>query len=387
MARQSPRSDRQGQALRRRRPDRSPQAADRQAAVGRVWPTIRARPAAVDQYELQLDELEASAATEELRGEMAAARPTTAEGFVRRRPFRQPFPAHLPRQRVVVPSSTSCACCGSARLRKPGKDVTETLEVIPRPVEGDPDGAREIQLPRLQAHLPAPSLFTSPSEAGRAPNSWPGSRSRSRALTNPPTGRPNATCAKACPSAFPPWPSRSAPADTCSSRSSTGSSSTSSQPGACMATIRPPVWRRARPKRLDLRARRPSVRRFRSARGDVSFSRDRKGGHPQAHLADWSGILQADALSGYNVHFSRTRLADLQCALLGAQTPRLLRARDLKPLARRRDQGRPRSCRPSRDRSGPALESAAHVERAVNTPCAEERLAARRERSAASAPS
>jgi hypothetical protein len=30
------------------------------------------------------------------------------------------------------------------------------------------------------------------------------------------------------------------------------------------------------------------------------YSRDRKGEHPQAHLARYAGILQADAYDGYN---------------------------------------------------------------------------------------
>jgi hypothetical protein len=30
------------------------------------------------------------------------------------------------------------------------------------------------------------------------------------------------------------------------------------------------------------------------------YSRDRRGEHPQAHLADYAGILQADAYDGYN---------------------------------------------------------------------------------------
>jgi transposase len=30
---------------------------------------------------------------------------------------------------VVKPGPTSCLCCGSARLRKLGEDITETLEV------------------------------------------------------------------------------------------------------------------------------------------------------------------------------------------------------------------------------------------------------------------
>jgi transposase len=52
--------------------------------------------------------------------------------FTRKRPARQPFPAHLPRERVVEPAPTACLCCGSARLCKLGEDITETLEVIPR---------------------------------------------------------------------------------------------------------------------------------------------------------------------------------------------------------------------------------------------------------------
>lgn len=45
------------------------------------------------------------------------------------KPARKPFPAHLPRERVVLPGPDACACCGSARL---AKDVTATLEVVLR---------------------------------------------------------------------------------------------------------------------------------------------------------------------------------------------------------------------------------------------------------------
>jgi transposase len=45
---------------------------------------------------------------------------------------RKPFPAHLPRERVVVPAPACCEACGSGRIVKLGEDVTETLEVIPR---------------------------------------------------------------------------------------------------------------------------------------------------------------------------------------------------------------------------------------------------------------
>jgi transposase len=86
----------------------------------------------IDQLELQLEELEASAIEDELAAEWAAAKTTTVAAFTRKRPSRKPFPEHLPRERVVEPAPTACLCCGSERLRKLDEDVTETLEAIPR---------------------------------------------------------------------------------------------------------------------------------------------------------------------------------------------------------------------------------------------------------------
>src|SRR5665647_2863156 len=82
--------------------------------------------------ELQLEELEATATEDELAAEMAAAKTTKVASFTRKRPSRKPFPEHLPRERVIVPGPTACACCGGGRLRKLGESITETLESIPR---------------------------------------------------------------------------------------------------------------------------------------------------------------------------------------------------------------------------------------------------------------
>ena len=49
----------------------------------------------LDQLELQLDELEASATEDELAAEKAAAETVEVKGFRRRRSGRKPFPAHL----------------------------------------------------------------------------------------------------------------------------------------------------------------------------------------------------------------------------------------------------------------------------------------------------
>ena len=86
----------------------------------------------LEQMELQLEELEAAATEDELAAEKAAARTQTVQSFQRKRPARKPFPDHLPRERVVISAPESCPCCGSKKLSKLGEDVTETLEVIPR---------------------------------------------------------------------------------------------------------------------------------------------------------------------------------------------------------------------------------------------------------------
>ena len=86
----------------------------------------------LDQMELKFEELGSAATEDEIAAERAAAKTRTVTAYLRKRPARKPFPAHLPRERVVVPGPTACDCCGGNRLRKLGETVTETLEVIPR---------------------------------------------------------------------------------------------------------------------------------------------------------------------------------------------------------------------------------------------------------------
>lgn len=86
----------------------------------------------LDQLELELGELVAAATEDAAEAEVAeggtAPRP---EAPPRRKPFRGPLPAHLPRERVELPAPSACPCCGG-RLSKLGEDVTEALEVVPR---------------------------------------------------------------------------------------------------------------------------------------------------------------------------------------------------------------------------------------------------------------
>jgi transposase len=82
----------------------------------------------LDQMELQLEELEATASE---AATTAAPDTSSVTAFARRKPVRAPLPGHLPRERVVIEAPSACPCCGGT-LAKLGETITETLEVVPR---------------------------------------------------------------------------------------------------------------------------------------------------------------------------------------------------------------------------------------------------------------
>lgn len=86
----------------------------------------------IEQMELQLDELVTAASEDELAAAAAAAKTQGVRAFTRKRPVRKPWPEDIERERVVIDPPTACACCGGLRLSKVGEDVTQTLEEIPR---------------------------------------------------------------------------------------------------------------------------------------------------------------------------------------------------------------------------------------------------------------
>ncbi|WP_050401733.1 IS66 family transposase [Bradyrhizobium embrapense] len=86
----------------------------------------------LEQLELELEDLVAAASEDELAGQAAAAKTQNVRPFTRKRPVRKPWPDDIERERVVAEAPTSCACCGGSRLAKIGEDVTRTLEEIPR---------------------------------------------------------------------------------------------------------------------------------------------------------------------------------------------------------------------------------------------------------------
>jgi transposase len=74
----------------------------------------------IEQLELRLEELQVSA---------VPAKPTEAEP-PQRSPARKPLPEHLPRTRVEHLPACACPDCGAA-LRKIGEDIAEVLDYVP----------------------------------------------------------------------------------------------------------------------------------------------------------------------------------------------------------------------------------------------------------------
>ena len=95
--------------------------------------TSSERSTRLEQLELALSELEETVAAADAAQALRAAErpaPEQARRTTARKPARRPLPAHLPRTRVVYPAPTTCPCCGGA-VRKLGEEITESLERLP----------------------------------------------------------------------------------------------------------------------------------------------------------------------------------------------------------------------------------------------------------------
>jgi len=269
----------------------------------------------LNQLELQLEELEATATEDDLAAEKAVARTTAVAAFTRKRPARKPFPEHLPRERVVIAGPTACACCGSARLSKLGEDITETLEVVPRQW-------KVIQTVREKFSCrDCENIGQAPAPFHVVPRGWAGPSLLAMILfekygQHQPLNRQAERYAR-----------EGVPLSL---------STLADQVGACCAALQPiherliahvlaagrlhgddttvPVL--AKGKTVTARCW-TYVRDDRPFGGQAPpaalffYSRDRAGEHPQRHLASYSGILQADAYSGYGKLYADGRGAGL----------------------------------------------------------------------------
>ena len=123
---------------------------------------------------------------------------------------------------------------------------------------------------------------------------------------------------------------------------------------------------------------------FRSA-AMFYYSRDRRGEHPQTHLADYAGILQADAFSGYNKLYEGDRKPGSIVAAgcwAHARRPFFVLA-DITANARRKAQGKTTAViSPLALEAVRRIDALFDIERSINGQSAERRRAVRQESSA-----
>ncbi|QDM15504.1 IS66 family transposase [Tardiphaga sp. vice352] len=347
----------------------------------------------LDQLELTLEELEAKATEDELAAEMAAAKvtsaTTTVASFSRRRPSRKPLPEHLPRERVIVPGPVSCACCGGARLSKLGEDITETLEVIPKSWKVIQHVREKFSCRDCEKISQAPAPFHVIARG------WAGPSLLAMVLfekfgQHQPLNRQAERYAK-----------EGVPISL---------STLADQVGGCAVALMP-LFQRLEAHVLSAERLHgddttvPVLAKGKTSTGRIwvyvrddkpfggpappgavfYYSRDRAGEHPQAHLAGYSGLFQADAYGGYGKLYSAGRNAGpiLEAACwVHARRPFFVMA-DLAENARRKVQGKkPVVISPLALEAVRRIDALFEIERGINGETPERRRAVRQELSA-----
>jgi transposase len=340
----------------------------------------------LEQMELALEELEATATEDELAAEKAAARTQTVKSFQRKRPARKPFPDHLPRERVVVPAPESCPCCGSRKLTKLGEDITETLEVIPRQWKviqtvREKFSCREcerITQPPAPFHV-IPRGFAGPSLLAmilfeKFGQHQPLNRQSER------YGREGvdlsvstlADLVGACTSALQPLYALIERHVLAAER--LHGDDTTVPILAKHKTIKGHIWTYVRDDR-PFAGRAPPAALYYA-------SRDRRHEHPARHLHGFTGILQADAYSGYNELYDPARpQGPITAALCWAHARRqFFELADIAANARRGKNAAAIS--PIALEAVKRIDALFDIERGINRQSAEERLRVRQEQSA-----
>jgi transposase len=266
----------------------------------------------IEQMELQLEELVANAAEDSAKAEFAPKGETIISTHVRRHPVRKPLPAHLPRERVIVPGPTACPCFGSSKLAKLGEDVTETLEVIPRQWKVIQYVREKFTCRACETLSQAPAPFHVISR-GRSGANLLAMVLYAKFGLHQPLNRQSAEYAK--------------------EGIDLPLSTLADHVGACAAVLQPLVdLIRAHvfaderihgdetPVKLLAKTKCHQARLWTYVRDDrpfggrdppaavYHFSRDRHGEHPERHLAGYGGILQADCYGGYNGLYRSDRL-------------------------------------------------------------------------------
>jgi len=338
----------------------------------------------VEQLALTFEELEASATEDELAAERAVAQSVTVRGFTRKRAERQTFPGHLPRERVVVDPPTACECCGGHRLRKLGEDVTRTLECVPRQWKVVETVREKFSCRDCEKISQAPAPFHT------VPRGWAGP-SLLAMITFEKFGQHqplNRQCER--------YALEGVPVALSTMADAVGSVCTALEP--LLRRVESHVMTAERLHGDDTtvpvlaKGKTDTGRCWIYVRDDKPFggagppaamfyySRDRKGEHPQAHLAGYSGILQADAFDGYrNLYLPGRVPGPIREAACWSHARRPFFAMaDLEENARRKAAGKKEiALSPIAIEVVRRIDALFEIERSINGKTAQERLEVR----------
>jgi transposase len=338
----------------------------------------------IDQLALEFEELEAGATEDELAAETAVAKTMSVRGFTRKRPERSTFPDHLPRERVVIDPPTACECCGGNRLRKLGEDVTRTLETQPRRWKVIETVREKFTCRDCEKITQAPAPFHVIARGWAGPSllamivfekfgqHQPLNRQAERyALEGVPIALSTmadavgSVCAALAPllrlvESHVMAAERLHADDTTVPVLAEGKTDT----GRCWIYLRDdrPFGGTGPPAAI------------------FYYSRDRRGEHPQGHLAGYAGILQADAYDGYNKLYQAGRSAGpiLEAACwVHARRPFFAMA-DIEENARRKASGKKEiALSPIAIEIVRRIDALFEIERSINGKSVEERLVVR----------
>ena len=343
-----------------------------------------------DQLELELEDAEATATEDDLLAEIAVAKTINVAGFTRKKPSRKPFPEHLPRTRIVHPTPTSCACCGGTRLSRLGEDITETLEVVPRSWKVIQHVREKVSCRDCETICQAPAPFHV------VPRGWAGPSLLAMILfekygQHQPLNRQAERYAR--------------------EGVDLSLSTLADQVGHCAVALAPLVQRL---KACVMNAERlhgddTTVPVLAKGKTDVGrswvyvrddrpfggtgppaalfyYSRDRAGSHAREHLEGWSGVLQADAYSGYNKLYAADRqpapILEAACWSHGRRKFFVLADIEAAARAKAKREKKPVLVSPLALEAVRRIDALFEIERAINGKSPEERLAARHEHSA-----
>ena len=340
----------------------------------------------VDQMELAFEEAESSATEDEIAAEVAVAQTTNVAAFTRQRPARQPFPGHLPRERVVEPAPTACQCCGGTRLRRLGEDITETLEIIPRQWKVIQTVREKFTCRDCEKVSQPPAPFHVTARGWAGPSLLAMILFEKFGQHQPLNRQAERYAREGVPLSL---------------------STIADQVGACGAVLAPLIRRieahvmaAGRLHGDDTtvpvlaKGKTDTGRCWVYVRDDRSFggqdppaavfhySRDRKGEHPQAHLAGYAGLFQADAFDGYRALYLPGRspgpIIEAAC-WVHARRPFFAMA-DIEENARRRAVGRtPIVLSPIAIEVVRRIDALFDIERPINGRSAAERKTVRQE--------